>query len=123
MRRAALFVLLTLLVVGCGVPASVVKQSGDLTSIAAEGALLAGDVSDGDSTSPFARTHAEALGKNAETLRKAISHPELGRVADDIVSELERLAESPGDAAVASAVERRLDEAAKRAEDIGKAAS
>jgi hypothetical protein len=122
-RRAPLVVLAVLLAAGCGVPKSVPKQADDLESIAAEGALLAGDAADGDSTSPFVATHSEALGKNAETLRKAISDPELGRVADEVIAELQRLAKSPGERAVAAEVERRLDEAAKRIEEIGKAAS
>ena len=44
------------------------KQAEAIESLAAEGALLAADVSEGDTTSPFARVHAEALGKNAETV-------------------------------------------------------
>ena len=44
------------------------KQAEAIESLAAEGALLAADVSEGDTTSLFARVHAEALGKNAETV-------------------------------------------------------
>ena len=44
------------------------KQAEAIESLAAEGALLAADVSEGDTTSQFVRVHAEALGKNAETV-------------------------------------------------------
>ena len=44
------------------------KQAEAIESLAAEGALLAADVSEGDTTRPFVRVHAEALGKNAETV-------------------------------------------------------
>jgi hypothetical protein len=49
------------------------KQAEAIESLAAEGALLAADVSEGDTTSPFVRVHAEALGKNAETVVAALA--------------------------------------------------
>jgi hypothetical protein len=120
-RYRATAIALTVVAVGCGVPSSVTKQAEDLASIAAEGSLLAGDVAEGDSTEPFVKTHADSLRKNAATLRKAISHPDLRLVAGEVVTELARLAASPGPR-TAAGVERRLDDAATRAEEIGKAA-
>jgi hypothetical protein len=122
-HRALLLLLLVAITAGCGTPSSVPKQAEDVASIAAEGALLAGDVADGDSTSPYAETHARALLGKAETLTDAIANAELRAVADAVVRELERLAAAPGDAEAAARIEGRLDEAATRAEDIGKRAS
>jgi hypothetical protein len=107
---------------GCGVPSSIAKQAEDLASIAAEGSLLAGDVAEGRSTSPFTATHAQALRKKAETLSPAITQPDLRRVANEVVADLARLSSAPEDRAAVAGIERRLDEAAKRAEEIGKAA-
>src|SRR5215210_6721986 len=49
------------------------KQAEAIESLAAEAALLAGDVSEGDTASPFVRVHAEALGKNAQTVAAALA--------------------------------------------------
>jgi hypothetical protein len=121
-RWRALVIVVALAAAGCAVPSSVPKQAEDVASIAAEGALLAGDVADEDSTTPFATTHARALRRNAEELRKAIRQPELRSVADGVVAELTRLASSPSDRSVAARVERALDHAAQRADEIAKRA-
>jgi hypothetical protein len=118
-RRRALLVLLVAITAACGTPSSVPKQAEGVASVAAEGALLAGDVADGDSTSQYAETHARALLDKAETLRDAIANAELRAVADEVVRELERLAAAPGDAEAAARIENRLDEAATRAEGVG----
>jgi hypothetical protein len=107
---------------GCAVPSSVSKQAEAVASIAAEGSLLAADVAEGDSTTPFATTHARALRRNAENLQTAIRQPELRSVADSVVAELTRLASSPSDRAAATRAKRRLDQAAQRADEIAKAA-
>jgi hypothetical protein len=109
---------LVVVTTGCGVPSSTPEQAEDLSSLAAEGALLAAGVADGESLSPFAETHARALDKRVEALRSAISDPMLHRVASDVVGELGRLAASPGDSAVGADVRRRLDEAVASAQAI-----
>ena len=120
--RWAAFVIAVALAAGCAVPSSVSKQAEDVASIAAESSLLAGDVADGDSTSPFARTHARVLRHDAEGLRKAIRQPELRSIVDTVVAELTRLASSPSDRAAGARVERALDQAAQRADEIAKRA-
>jgi GAF domain-containing protein len=122
-RRAALFITLILVGAGCGVPASPAKQAEDLGSIAAEAALLAGDAAEGDTTTQFAATHAEALRRNAETLAAAITHAELGQAAADVVTALERLESAPGERGVAGEAKELLESAATRAEQIAKETS
>jgi hypothetical protein len=122
MRRGALLIAVALAAAGCAVPSSVSKQAEDVASIAAEGSLLAGDVADGNSTSPFARTHAHVLRSDAEKLRKAIRQPKLRTVADAVITELTRLAGSPSDRATGARVERALNRAAEQADEIAKAA-
>jgi hypothetical protein len=116
-------VALILAVAACGVPASAVKQAEDIASIAAEGALLAGDAADGDTTTQFAEMHAQSLQTNAETLAAAITHGGLRQVAVDVVAALEQLGSSPDDRSAAGEAEGRLEAAAKRAEEIAKAGS
>lgn len=123
LRSFVLAVFFTLVSAGCGTSSSVPDQAEDLGSLAAEGALLASDVSAGDSISPFAGTHAGALAENADELRQASSDPALRRVATEVVDALDRLTSSPGDRDVAEDVERRLRRAATRADEIGKRAS
>jgi hypothetical protein len=113
---------LVVVTTGCGVPSSTPEQAEDLSSLAAEGALLANGVGDGESLSPFAATHARALRKRAEALRRAISDPKLRRVASEVVGELGRLAASPGDSAVGADVQRRLDQAVASTQEIRKRA-
>lgn len=121
MSRVALLVALILAVAACGVPGSPVKQAEDIASIAAEGALLAGDAAEGDTTTQFAETHAQALRKNAETLAAAITHAELRKVAADVLAALEQLGSSPDDRVVAGEAKEQLEAAAKQAEEIAKA--
>jgi hypothetical protein len=111
------------LAAGCGAPATVEKQAEEVGSIAAEGALLAHDASEGDTTKTFTRVHARELAKKAEQLVPKIRSDNLERVTRSVVSGLERLADDPGDERGAEELEQRLDDAAKRAEEIGKAAS
>jgi hypothetical protein len=110
-------------VVGCGSPGTVEKQAEDVASIAAEGALLAHDASEGDTAETFTRVHARELAKQADTLRPAIRDTRLEDVVRSVGRELRALADEPGNETAAALLERRLDDAAKRAEEIGKAAS
>jgi hypothetical protein len=121
--RAVPAALAVVFVVGCGTPSALDKQAEAVGSIAAEGSLLAHDASEGGTTETFTRVHARELAKKAEALRPAIRDDELERVARSIGRELEALADDPGDERFAALLERRLDDAAKRAEEIGKAAA
>jgi hypothetical protein len=122
-RRLALVAALAVAAAACGVPSSPEQQADQIASIAAEGAILAGDAADGDTTSVFAGEHAAALRKKADELRGAISGARLRQLAAEVVAQLERLEDSPGSGTVAAEVERRLQAASKRADEIAKAAS
>jgi hypothetical protein len=115
--------LLAILLAGCGTPSALDKQAEEVGSIAAEGALLAHDASEGDTTETFTRVHARELAKNVETLRPAIRDGRLERVARSVGADLERLADDPSDERGAAQLERRLDDASTQAEEIGKGAS
>jgi hypothetical protein len=116
-------VALVSLVVGCGTPSALDKQAEAVGSIAAEGSLLAHDASEGDTTRTFTRVHARELAKKASALVPAIRDSELESVARTVGRELDALADDPGDERLAAVLERRLDDASKRAEEIGKAAA
>jgi hypothetical protein len=65
------------------------KQAEAIESLAAEAALVAGDVSEGDTTSAFVRVHAEALGKNAQTVVTLLA-PGKARPAPGLSQEVDR---------------------------------
>jgi hypothetical protein len=123
MWRTAFVLSLALSLTACGVPSSAGKQAEHLASIASEGAILARDAAEGDTTSTFARGHAQALRKKAEALAEAASGPRLHRVAAAVVTQLERLESCPDDREAAARVVRNLRAAATRAEEIGKSGS
>jgi outer membrane murein-binding lipoprotein Lpp len=114
--RAA--VLLLLVLAGCGVPGSLAKQAEDVSSIAAEAAILAHDASEGDTTAVFTRVHARSLRQKLEALQAAIESPQLGMVAGEVAAQLKRLEADPGDQSTAADVERRLERAAETAGEI-----
>jgi hypothetical protein len=111
---------LTVVVVGCGVPSEPAKQAEDIGSIAAEGALLAHDAAEGSTTSAFTRVHAEALKKNLRPLAGKVAMPALGRLVADVDDALTELAADPGNQASAARVERRLEQAASEAEELAR---
>jgi hypothetical protein len=121
--RAVLAAFVVVVVVGCGSAGTVEKQAEAVGSIAAEGALLAHDASEGDTTETFTRVHARELAKKAEALRPTIHNSQLNDVVRAVWGYLETLADDPRDERRAALIERRLDDAAKRAEEIGEAAS
>ena len=112
-----------LVLAGCGAPATVEKQADAVGSLASEGALLAHDASEGDTTETFTRVHAGELSKNVGELAPQIDDRRLARVARSVGADLERLADDPGDEPGAARLERRLEDASKQAEEIGKAGS
>ena len=60
-----------LFLAGCGVPQGLPQQAEKVHSVAAEGALLAHEASEG-SLDTFTREHAKALRKSLEQLQPAI---------------------------------------------------
>jgi hypothetical protein len=122
MKRAGLLVV-CLALTGCNggtVDRHALSKDGDaVDSLACEGALLAGDVSDGDSTGSFARVHAGDLAERASSFEDALTERPtlsgieadvraLGRRAGRISNLLARLHDEPGDRAGASQLERLL---------------
>jgi hypothetical protein len=110
-------VLLVLVLAGCGVPQELSKQAEEVHSVAAEGALLAHEASEG-SLDTFTSEHATALRKLLGQLRPAIEDAQLARTADAVDAALTSLVEHPGDRTNAGRLERRLDAAAKAADEL-----
>jgi uncharacterized protein YceK len=121
MRRLTVFAAATLLLAGCG-SQSAKKQAGDLGSVAAEGALVAHDASEGSTTNNFTRVHGRALRDLAKKVQDKPASPPVGRLATSIVGDLDQLADHPGDEGRAAQIERRLTRAAKKASDLEKLA-
>ena len=111
--RVAGAVVLTLLLAGCGGSTDQAQLADAVASSAAEGALLAHEVEEGDVTGAFRRVHAEALREKLDGQRKSIADERLQRIAAAVSRDLEQLATGPRDAA---AIERRLERASKDAE-------
>ena len=107
----------------CGVPQDVAKQAEQVASIAAEGSLLARDVRQGDTTATFVRVHADALQEKLAPLADAVEQEQLASVVRTVDEQLAALEERTGDVSRAACIEQRLEDAAKRAEEIGKAAA
>ena len=103
---------------GCGVPQELPKQAEEVHSVAAEGALLAHDAAEGDTTETFTTEHAKALQKLLRPLREAIEDRQLAGIADDVDRTLGELAAEPGDEARAGGAERKLDGLAADAEEL-----
>jgi outer membrane murein-binding lipoprotein Lpp len=112
--RLAAFVLCVLVLAGCGSNAS--KQAEDLQSLAAEGALLAHDAGEGDEWKPYRRAHVAELASEASTLEEQAKTRKLSALARNVAADLGRLEHADSDEA--RRLERRLDDAAKRAERL-----
>ena len=116
--RFALTTVAVVVLAGCGTPQELSKQADEVHSVAAEGALLAHDAAEGDTTEIFTREHAKALRKLLRPVRAAIEDERLADVADDVDGTLGELEGSPGDEGLAAGAERRLDELAGSAEEL-----
>ena len=117
-RFGAVLAAALLALAGCVVPSDPAKQAEEIHSIAAEGALLAHDASEGDTTSPFTRVHADALRKNLAKLEPKVRTAELRALLEDTDDALAELAGEPGDEQRARRLEARLDRIAKRADEF-----
>lgn len=115
-----LLVSVVLLLAGCGAPHELSKQADEVHSVAAEGALLAHEAAAGDTRDAFAREHAKALRKLLGKVRPAIEEPRLASVAGDVDRTLAELGRTPGDRSRAAGAERKLERAAKTADEIAR---
>ena len=106
------------LLAGCGTPQELSKQAEAVHSVAAEGALLAHDAAQGDTTQTFTSEHAKALRKLLRPVREAIEGKQLSGIADDVDRTLGELEASPGDEGLAARARRTLDELADSAEEL-----
>ena len=118
--RSALAPIAVLLLAACGAPQELSKQADEVHSVAAEGALLAHEAAEGDTREAFAREHAKALRKALAKVRPAIEEPRLATVADDVDETLAELARTPDDPQRAAGAERKLEQAAKAADELAK---
>lgn len=117
MRRRTVLALAALVLAGCG-SRSETKQADDLGSVAAEGALVAHDASEGSTTDNFTRVHGRALRDLARKVQDAPASPPVGRLAGRIAGDLDELADHPGDERRAARIQRDLERAAKQAGDL-----
>jgi hypothetical protein len=102
LRRVLLLSLVVL--AGCGSTAS--QQGEELQSLAAEGALLAHDVREGDAWRPYTRAHTAELAEQASSLRSAAKDRRVRLLARVVARQLELLANA--DRRQAAQIETRL---------------
>ena len=106
--RIAIPLAALLLLVACGGQGTLGKkalsqEAKGIQSLAAEGSLLAGDAARGRSTTVFTRVHARFLRDAARKSAATLEHggtskaQRLGRVADRVGNDLERLSRSGSD--------------------------
>jgi hypothetical protein len=116
-RLALLSAALAFVGAGCLVPSEPAKQAEEISSIAAEGALLAHDAAEGDTTETFTRVHAEALLKNLAKLQSKVEVDVLRRLILDAERALDLIRKAPGDRGWAARMERTLEKVSKVAEE------
>jgi hypothetical protein len=114
----AVLALLVVVLAGCGVPHDLAKQAEEVSSVAAEGSLLAHDAAEGDTTGTFTREHAKALRKQLRELEPAIENADLAQLAAKVDEILGVLADRPGDRDLAATFERVLEHHARAAEGL-----
>jgi hypothetical protein len=133
LRRFALLVALLIVAAGCGETTTkrdFRHNAARISSIAAEGALLAHEVGEEDTTSVFARVHGTELGDTAAELAATLRRnrplggfpvDELARLASDVSRRLHLVASRPPPGR-AFALERELKRLAERAGRLEEAA-
>jgi hypothetical protein len=108
------------------------KEAESVQSFAAEGALLARDIADGKSLSPYVRVHAGELAKDAETLARRLERakgvpalraklPRASRLAARVAVALKKLEAEPGDRTGARRLQGELEDVAHSAEELASA--
>ena len=133
-RKAALGLLVVALA-GCNggtVDKHALKRDAEkVGSLAAEGDLLANDVSKGASTRPFVGVHAKELSQAASDLADSLARRptspgiepavrKLSKLARKVAAELDRLHLHPTDRAVAKALKQPLLEDTDAADKLAK---
>jgi hypothetical protein len=114
-KRPLAIALSSLFLSGCLVPTEPSKQADDIASVAAEGALLAHDAAEGDTTATFTREHSGDLRSKLAQLEPKVEVQELARLLATTDRELGVLQNDPGNRTRAGVAERRLDRASQRA--------
>jgi hypothetical protein len=105
------------------------KDVESIQSLAAEGALVAGQVAHGDATQTFVRVHTEYLKHEASVLERRLSSARVPpslvgrrrramRVAARVEHDLERLHRHPADRGLGARLSSALELAAKQAERL-----
>jgi hypothetical protein len=107
----------SVLLAACLVPSELAKQAEEISSISAEGALVAHEVGEGDVTDAFARVHAEALRKKLSELEPKVQVDALAGLLRNADAGLALLEEGSVDA---GPVERRLEGIARQADELAK---
>ena len=97
-------------------PSEPSKQADEIASIAAEGALLAHDAAEGDTTETFTRLHAEALLEKLAQLQAKVHVDILRRLTLDAERALTGLRDAPDDRGWAGRYERTLEKVSAVAE-------
>jgi hypothetical protein len=115
-KRAAL-VACSLFLSGCLVPSEPAKQAEEISSISAEGALLAHGVAEDGVTDTFTRVHTEALRKKLSELEPEVQVDAVSTVLRQADTALALLQD---DAAAPGVLERRLERISKRADELAK---
>jgi hypothetical protein len=114
-KRRLAIALSSLLLSGCFVPTQPSKQADEIASVAAEGALLAHDAAEGDTTATFTRVHSGELRSKLAQLDPKVDVQVLSRLLATTDEALGLLEDDPADRTRARVVERRLDRASRRA--------
>jgi hypothetical protein len=114
-KRRLAIALSTLLLAGCLVPTEPSKQADEIASVAADGALLAHDAAEGDTTATFTRVHSGALRSKLAQLAPKVDMQVLSRLLATADRALGSLEDDPADRERARLVERRLDRVSRRA--------
>jgi hypothetical protein len=114
-KRLLAIALSSLLLSGCLVPTEPSKQADEIASVAAEGALLAHDAAEGDTTATFTRVHSGDLRSKLAELEPKVEVPELSRLLATTDRALAALEGDPTDRTRARVVEHRLERASRRA--------
>ncbi len=106
-------------------------QAEAVQSLSAEGALVAGGVVEGRTTSVFVRVHSRYLQKQARKVETKLASSKASgtleekrasatRLAGRVGDELEQLHRAPGDRSLAARLKSRLEHDADRAKELAK---
>jgi hypothetical protein len=105
------------------------REIEGVSSLAAEGAVLADEISQQETKRTFARVHARELGDSAEHSAERLTdaHPADGltaatrraiRLSEDVSAAIGELEVAPDDAVAAHATEKRLRQLVQRASSL-----